>query len=336
MLVCLFAGWVGCHTLPEAKLQRFEFTKPEMGVPFRMVLYAPDHRTAETASKAAFQRIEELNQIMSDYEPDSELSLLSRTSGSGKAVPVSADLWKVLVCAQEFSKRSNGAFDVSVGPVISLWRKARREGKLPDASKLEVARNAVGWRFLKLNHRQRTVSLQVPNMRLDLGAIAKGYAVQEAIRTLREHGVTSCLVSGGGDMAVGDAPPGKPGWKVEVTSLNDPNAPPPRYAYIANRGLATSGDLFQFVTIDGVRYSHIVDPRTGIGLTDHSQVTVIARDGMTADALSTTLSVLGPEQGMKLLETFPAAAGVVARKPAEEYRFYVSRRFHRYEEARSR
>ena len=136
-------------------------------------------------------------------------------------------------------------------------------------------------------------------MRLDLGAIAKGYAVDEALRVLKKHDITRALISGGGDMAALDAPPGKKGWRVELAGAST-NSMPAEFVLLKNHALATSGDVFQHVEIAGVRYSHIVDPRTGIGLTNRSMVVVIAPNCAAADSLSTAISVLGPDAGMPL------------------------------------
>ena len=303
-----------------------------MGVPFRIVLYAPDKPSAEAGARAAFGRIRQLNTILSDYEDDSELSRLSQTAGSGQAVRVSEELWFVLQRAQKLSERTEGAFDVTVGPVVSLWRKARREQKLPDAARLAQALQAVGHGKLRLDSRRRTVQLLAPRMRLDLGAIAKGYAADEALQVLRRQGLTRALVAGGGDMALGDPPPGKKGWRIEIAPLDVTNAPPARFVLLANAGLATSGDLFQHVEIDGKRYSHIVDPRTGIGLTDHSLVTVIAADGITADSLATAVSVLGPAQGRKLIGGTKGAAAHIVRRPGETIEIAESGGFKKYYE----
>jgi thiamine biosynthesis lipoprotein len=311
---------------------RFEFTQPQMGVPFRIVLYAPDAASASNAAHAAFARIAALNQIMSDYEDDSELTLLSRTAGSGRAVKVSEDLWRVLERGQCYASRSDGAFDVTVGPVVQLWRRARRQHELPDPVRLAAALQAVGYRKLVLDSRHHTAKLTVAGMRLDLGGIAKSYAVDEALKTLRAHGVKRALVSGGGDMAASDPPPGAEGWRIEVAPLDATNAPPRCFVLLKNCALATSGDLFQYVELGGRRYSHIVDPGTGVGLTDHSLVTVLAPNGMTADALSTAVSVLGPEAGLKLVEATPRAAAHIVRKPQDQIEVFQSRRFGRFVE----
>ena len=310
-MVLLLAG---CATA-RRDTTRFEYTQPQMGLPFHIVLYAADKTSADAAAGAAFARIAELNSLLSDYDTDSELSRLSQTAGQEKAVRAGEDLWRVLARAQQLAQETDGAFDITCGPVVSLWRKARREKILPDKVKLEEARRAVGFSKLRLDARARTAELLVPYMRLDLGAIAKGYAMDEALKVLRTNGLRSALVSGSGDMMAGDAPPGTPGWRIELAPLDAPNAPPTAFVLLQNRALATSGDLFQRLEINGVRYSHIVDPRTGVGLTDHSLVVVLARDCLTADSLSTAVSVLGPARGLKLAESKSACVRIV-RQPA--------------------
>ncbi len=312
LVAAAFVG-AGCASRPGLTWQRYEFERPQMGLPFRIVLYATDGHAATNAAEAAWKRIAELNSILSDYEEQSELSRLSRTAGSGRAIPIGPDLWRVLVRSQEMSRASGGAFDVTVGPLVQLWRRARRQRALPEPDRITAARAAVGWRWVELRYPTRSVRLVAPGMRLDLGAIAKGYALDEALAVLRHQGISRALVSGGGDMVVGEAPPGEPGWKVVVAPLDSPGAPPARTVWLRWASLCTSGDVFQHVEIGGVRYSHIVDPRTGIGLTDHSLVTVIARRGIAADALSTAVSVLGPVAGIRLVERTPSADGLVVR-----------------------
>jgi len=311
-------------------LSRFEYQEAHMALPFRLVLYATNSALANAAAAAAFQRVAQLNDIMSDYDTDSELSLLSRTSGEGKAVPISDDLWRVLERAQGLAVFSEGAFDVTVGPLVNLWRKARREKKLPDPTWLANARKASGYENLRLEPKRQTAELLVPDMRIDLGGIAKGDAIDQALKVLRTNGINRALVTGGGDMAAGDPPPGKRGWRIELPPLDATNAPPTRFVLLSNAALATSGDLFQRLEIDGKRYSHIVDPRTGIGLTDHSLVTVIARDCMTADSLTKVVSVLGPEKGFLIVHEHPSAAARVVRKPGEEIELRETRTFRRF------
>lgn len=311
---------------PAGSGQRFEESQIHMGVEFKIVLYASDENVAHAAFRSAFQRIAQLDGIMSDYNPDSELSRLTGRAPTTEPVQVSDDLWHVLAASQKFSELSEGAFDVTVGPLSRLWRRARRQKELPPSDMLAAAREAVGYRHIQLSEATQSVTLDKADMRLDLGGIAKGYAADEALEALRKAGITQALVDASGDLVLGDAPPDSTGWKIGVAPL-DRDAPPSRFLLLANGAVATSGDAWQFVEIDGRRYSHIIDPRTGTGLTDHSSVTVIAKTGMQADALASTVSVLGPCAGLRLIDGIEDAAALVVRAPAGKLEIRESKRF---------
>jgi len=307
-----------CHLMPfsgdwyiraAAPPERFEFTSKHMGTTFRIVLYAEDKATAKQAADAAFARVAQLDGIMSDYKKDSELMLLCKQFANeiGQPVRVSDDLFFVLQKAEELSKQSDGAFDVTVGPVVQLWRIARRTQELPDPKEFADARAKVGYKKVKLDPHKKTVQLLTPGMQLDLGGIAKGYAADEALKLLRDKfGIKQALVAASGDIACGDAPPGKTGWQVEIAPIA--KSQKPRLLTLANSAVSTSGDLEQFVQIGGVRYSHVLDPKTGLGLTGRRSVTVIAPKGITADSMTKAVSVLPPEQAIKLVEATPGAA----------------------------
>jgi thiamine biosynthesis lipoprotein len=289
-------GWLAWWEAPRLQaqgvLERFEFRQLHMGVQARIVLYAPGSNAAATAASRAFARLAELDARLSDYRSGSELSLLP-TQPAGEPVPVSAELFAVLRRSQQLAELSGGAFDVTVGPVVALWREARRAGRLPADSAIRGAVERVGWRHLQLDPSARAVTLRKPGMRLDLGGIAKGYACDEALRVLGEAGVTRALVELGGDIAVGEAPPGEDGWPIAVATKDTTR----QVLHLARLAISSSGDSEQFVEIGGSRYSHVVDPRTGQALTSRVGVTVIGPDGLTADGLATLLSVLGPDQG---------------------------------------
>jgi thiamine biosynthesis lipoprotein len=219
----------------------------------------------------------------------------------------------VLERAQKLARRTSGAFDVTVGPYVALWRQARRTRILPPPAELRRTRASVGWRKVRLDPKQRTVHLLVPGMRLDLGGIAKGYAGDEAIATLRKNGITRALVEAGGDIVVSGPPPGQKGWRVELQNPSSVRRSQPRTLSLAHMAISTSGDTEQFVEIDGRRYSHVVDPRTGLGLTHRLMATVVARDGITADSLSTAVTVLGSQRGEALVRSIPGAQVFVRR-----------------------
>lgn len=310
---------------------RYEFQEVHMGAPIKIVLYAADEASANAAAAKAFARIGHLDKLLSDYDPDSELSRLSRTAGSGQAVEVSRELCFVLSRAQKLAEATGGAFDVTVGPYVRLWRRARRQSELPDPARLAQARQAVGYRNLELDPGRRTAKLLAPAMTLDLGGIAMGYAADEALEVLARQGVHRALIDASGDIVAGEAPPGRDGWSIGVAALGKPDSLPNRYVLLRYAAVTTSGDAFQFVEIDGVRYSHIVDPRTGLGLTEPMSVTVVAADCITADSLATAVCVLGPEKGLELIEDTAGAAGLLVRRVAERLETVESRRFDRFE-----
>ncbi|HAK95340.1 MAG TPA: FAD:protein FMN transferase [Planctomycetes bacterium] len=317
-MVAMFLTGATAARTPEA-LRRFEFSRTVMAAPMNLVLYAADPEVASRAAEAAFARARALDAIMSDYDPASELSRLSAAAGGG-FVALSDDLWRVLVRSQELSAATEGAFDVTIGPCVALWRRARRSRELPAAEELAAARARCGHRLLVLDVERRSARLDRSGMRLDLGAIAKGYAAQEALFAIEKLGVARALVDMGGDLALGDPPPGARGWRIGVAPLRD--GVPSLYLWLSRCAAATSGDVHRFVEIEGRRYSHVLDPRTGVGLTDRSCVTVVAPDAAAADALATAVSVLGPERGLALLDGKAGAAGRVVRvvDGAEEIR----------------
>ncbi|MGN6387627.1 MAG: FAD:protein FMN transferase [Verrucomicrobiota bacterium] len=303
----------GCSSTPEKKalLERYEFEEPQMGVPFKIILFARNETEATHAADLAFARIAQLNQIMSDYNTDSEITELSLSSGQNKTVKLSPDLWKVLALSQELSHRTDGAFDVTIGPCVGLWRKARREKQLPSPEQIAHFQERVGYTNLVLNAEDHSATLLKPNMRLDVGAIAKGYASDEAIKVLREAGIHSALVAASGDISLGDPPPGEDGWKVEISGYDQGNSLPGRIATLSNCGIATSGDVFQRLEINGVRYSHILDPFTCVGMTNHALSTVIAPNCTIADGLATTMTILEPERALAVANHFKAAVRII-------------------------
>jgi thiamine biosynthesis lipoprotein len=300
LLLALLAGAAVGAAGERPDFGRQEYTEVHMGMPVRITLYGPVEQ-GKAAARRGFDRIAMLDRMMSDYRPDSELRRLEERPGEW--VGVSAELFDVLARSAAISAASEGAFDPTIGPVVGLWRRARETARLPDPAELEHARTFVGWRFVELDSRRLAVRLAKSGVRLDLGGIAKGYILEAALRTLRDNGVPRALVAGGGDIVAGDPPPGASGWRVDVPGASPEFAA--RASALIRAALATSGPAAQFVVIDGTRYSHIVDPRTGVGVTHPFVVHVIARDGVTADALATALGVLGPDDARALLARFP-------------------------------
>ena len=284
-----------------AAQQRYEYREVHMGMPVRIVLYAENDSTARVAAKSAFDRIASLDNDLNDYRPGSELRRIEAAAGAW--VRIKPTTHEVLARAVEIARLTGGAFDPTIKPVVELWREARRTGRRPDPSALDSARALVSWRRLELDSATPAARLAQRGMRIDLGGIAKGFVLQQALHTLERSGITSALLEAGGDIVAGRRPPGRDGWRVDVAGAD--SAFRARAAALENLALATSGASAQYVEIDGVRYSHVVDPATGAGLADSGVVYVIASDGATADALATAVSIVKPGTARSLLARFP-------------------------------
>jgi thiamine biosynthesis lipoprotein len=299
-----------------------------MGTTFRIVLYAPDQTSAERAIANAFRRIAELDSTLSDYRETSELSRITREAVN-HPTSVSADLFNVLAAAERLSSESSGAFDITVGTLSRLWRRARRQLELPSPDDLRGALAVTGHALVKLDSKSRTVALQRAGVRLDAGGIAKGYAADQARAQLADAGFARVLVAAGGDLAIGDAPPGKRGWEVILAGLDPDRAAPSEPLVLARCGVSTSGDAEQWVQIGAVRYSHIVDPRTGMALQGRKSVSVVAANATSSDMLATALSVLGPLEGAQLVARYSGAASLVGVRGKTGDRWAKSERWDR-------
>jgi thiamine biosynthesis lipoprotein len=281
-----------------------------MGTVFRIELYAEDKEAAERAVGAAFKRIDDINAIASDYLPESELSRFNREPAD-KAVPVSADLFALISKSLDSSKQTDGAFDITVAYAVQQWRRAKRQKQLPTPDLTRKAIAMTDWKALRLDENKLTVTKLKEGLLLDLGGIGKGYAADAALAVLKARGFTRALVAGSGDLAIGDAPPGKPGWNVALRTFERPEENDRLIHVTLSRcGCSTSGDLHQFLELDGKRYSHIVNPQTGLGLTDRIACTVIAPDATTSDSLDNGMCVLGVEKGLRVAAS---VSGVVVR-----------------------
>jgi FAD:protein FMN transferase len=308
------------------RLARFEFSQTHMGTRFTIILYARDARIATRASAAAFKRIEGLDATMSDYRPTSELMTVCSKSGGGW-IKVSDDLFRILELSQEAARRTDGAFDVTVGPIVRLWRRSRRIAEMPEAQSLARALELTGYDKLKLDEKTRSVRLDKPGMLLDLGGIAKGYAADEAIAVLKKEGIRRALIAAGGDIVVSGPPPGKREWLIGIAPLEPSDEPPTAYVKLCDAAVSTSGEREQYVEIGGVRYSHITDPRTGLAVTGHSSVTVVAPTGTVSDSIATAASVLGPKRGLEIIDSIEGASALFIQATAQGVRTFQSARW---------
>lgn len=290
---------------PLAGAEVFSFSRPAMGTVFHIKLHSPDETAARRGADAAFDRVGQINETASDYLPESELSRLNKAP-ENQPVAVSADLFALVEKSIEVSRLTGGAFDITCTYAVQNWRRANRQGKLPTAERTARAIAMTDWTALRLDRPARTVTKLRPGLLLDLGGIGKGYAADQALLVLRRRGFSRALVAAGGDLAIGDPPPGKSGWDIALRTFEKPGeADRLIHVSLKNCGCSTSGDLHQFLELDGRRWSHIIDPRTGLGLTRRVACSAIAPDATTSDALATALCVMGNRQGLALIERLP-------------------------------
>ncbi len=280
-----------------------------MGTNFTIYLYARNAQHASSTFEAAFEEIERLEQALSNYRSSSELSRINRTAAR-EEVTTDPEVFGLLQTSLDYSRRTDGAFDVTVGPLMRAWGFFRGHGHYPTSQELARARENVGWQNIKLNAANHSVRFTRPGVEIDLGAIGKGYAVDRVVDVIREAGITSALVDAGSSTlyALG-APPGKSGWPVQVPRPGD-RAHTVSTVLLRDQSLSTSGSYEKFFQLNGRTYCHIMDPRTGKPVEDVLQTTVIAPDGTTTDALSTSMFVMGPVAGKELLKSVPHSSGL--------------------------
>lgn len=287
-----------------------------MGTFSRAVVIAGSERKARRCTEAAFSVQRRIDELMSYQREDSELSRINRDAAD-EPVRVNPLTFEVLQKSIYFSKLSDGAFDVTVGPLMDLWKAAGEADAPPTEETLAEARAKVGYENLILDEKNMTVRFAVKGMKIDLGGIGKGYAVDKSIEAMKDLGATGGMVDLGGNIrCFGQPPRGQEYWRV---GLQDPNVAPDDVdasrillvLAVTDEGVATSGDYRRFVKVHGEKESHILDARTGKGANKLVSDTIIAPDAIMADALSTAVNVLGPEKGLALIERLPGVEAIL-------------------------
>jgi len=287
-----------------------------MGTFARVVAVAKDPDTAQKCIQAGMAEIRRVDDLMSDFKSDSEIGR-ANTEAAEHPVQVGEWTFEVLRRSAEFSKLTDGAFDVTVGPLVDSFRTAKKTGAAPTQEQIAQARTKVGFEKLELDEQNKTVRFTVQGMRLDLGAIAKGYAVDKAIEAAKHCGAAGAMVDLGGNIrCFGSPPKGRDHWLIGV---QDPNSVVEGVGgggllltlKLTDASIATSGDYQQFALIAGKRYSHILDPHTGWSAEGLSSVTIITDNATDADALSTAVSVMGMDMGLALIEKRPNTEAIL-------------------------
>ena len=309
-----------------AQSHRYTFHRGLMGTQFNVILYAPDSLKAKQAYHAVSVRMDTLNQLMSDYLDGSEINRLSAKAGSGNWVQVSAELFDVLQKALAIARTSGGRYDPTIGPLSQLWRRAVRRNQFPTPTERQQARKSVGYQFVEMDSVTRSIRLLRPTMRLDVGGIGQGFAIDEAQKVLQRHAIQAALIDIGGDILAYGTPPGQSGWRIDVGSgkAGDQDT---LTILLKNAAITTSGDTYRFLEYKGRRYSHIMNPHSGLGLRHFVRVTVRAPDGYRADALTKVFSVAGIRKSRRLLKQYPGVAVYMVENKGGKIRSWKSENF---------
>jgi thiamine biosynthesis lipoprotein len=292
-------------TLP-AQLKRFEFTENKMGAPFTLIFYCEDSVSANALSKESFALVDRFNSIFSDYSSTSEVGKLA-SMAVVKDQKVSDELFGLIQISKQAWIRSGKTFDITIGALTQLWRKAKKENRFPTPVEIKEAKDKTGFEKLIINGSTQTISFKKPGMSFDFGGIVPGYVAQKVMDLLKSKNIGNALVDASGDIVTGESPPGNAGWTVGI------NFPESRYEMLdeklelKNFAVSTSGDVYRYIIHEGKRYSHIIDPKTGYGVTSQRNVTVINKHGADADWLATACSVLPIKKALALAKKEHAA-----------------------------
>lgn len=317
----LLAGGCGRHAEPARDPMRtaagaYERAWPVMGTMLHVTVWDEEESEAAVIAQAVRAEVALLDSLLSNYRDDSDVSRVNAAAGSGAWVAVSPMTVEALGAALAFAEATGGAFDPTVGPVVDVWGFYREEGAMPSASAIDSARALTGWQLVEMDRSPPRVRLPRAGMRLDFGAIGKGFAVSRTLEVARDRGAERIMVDVGGNIGVSGSAPGGGDWRL---GLRHPRLPELPFAIIdvARGALATSGDYERYFEHGGVRYAHIIDPRTGWPVQGVASVSVLAPDGTASDGLSTSLFVLGVERGCAFIEALPGVAAVWVRAPEQ-------------------
>jgi thiamine biosynthesis lipoprotein len=285
-------------------LARYQGARMSMACVYSIVVYGDDAASLPRIVDAALDEVDRIDRLMSHYKPDSPLSRLNRTAAQGP-MPVDDELFGFIVESLNYSRDSDGAFDITVGPLMKAWGFFRGDGRIPTDPEISELRTRIGYQHVIVDTAERTIRFDRPGVELDLGGIAKGYAVDRAVSVLRHYPITAALVSAGGSTLYGlGAPPGRKGWEVSIQDPIDPRRIA-RGVVLKDRALSVAGSSEKFFEVGGVRYSHIMDPRTGRPVQGVLSVAVLAGSGTVGDALDDAFFVEGVEKSREHVRRLP-------------------------------
>lgn len=326
-LICLLI-FQGCS---QNRDELIEFHGNTMGTTYNIKIVVGSNQTVpENFGEEIDLALKNFNQIMSTYIPDSELSKINQAPRDGW-LTVSSSLYHLLDMSQQISKKSDGAFDVTVGPLVNLWGfgPTKRERQVPSEAELAEARARVGYQFIQLSSQRRAVNKSA-DVYIDLSAIAKGYGTDVIAGLLKDRGFTNFMVEIGGELNLQGYNVEDKLWRIGVEKPTLGHEGAVQAISIYNAGVATSGDYRNYMEVDGKRFSHTIDPATGEPISHNlASVTVVAPTGAEADALATAINVMGPEKGMAYAERYNLAIYMIVRND-EGFHSIHSQAFERY------
>lgn len=311
-----------------AQLKRYEFTENKMGSPFNIIFYHSDSLKAISLQKQCFAIVNSLNDIFSDYTLNSEVGKLTLLNPLQEQ-KISDELFSMVMYSKNVYAASYKSFDITMGALTHLWRKAKKENRFPQDEEIKAAKQLTGFKNLILDPEKRTIAFKKQGMQLDFGGIVKGYTAQRVIEFLKTNGTPIALVDAGGDIVVSSPPPFKDGWKIAINIPESGFELWNKNLELKNCAVATSGDIYRFIIHDGKKYSHIIDPKTGYGVTSLRNVTVITKDGAAADWLATACSILPIKKALRLVRNQHAGVFIATIKN-EKIKIYKSQYFDRF------
>jgi thiamine biosynthesis lipoprotein len=285
----------------------------KMGSAFNLIIVSADSNKANHLARKSYELVDSLSHIFSNYDSSSELSKINASAGL-LPYKMSRAMLDLVQKSQYAYIQSKGAYDISIGPLSSLWRNARKAKLFPEASTVLATKKLVGFAQIKINKRLGTIFLPNANMQLDFGGIAKGYIAQWVINFLKANGIQQALVDAGGDIVMSGAPLTQQGWLIGVNLPETTDQLLNKKLQLSNCSVATSGDVYQFIEYKGVKYSHIINPLTGYGVTNLRNVTIVAKTGATADWLATACSILPIKEAKQLAISHQAALLITTLK----------------------
>ena len=299
--------------LLQAQTRKFSYSEMKMGSAFNLIIVSADSNKANHLARKSYELVDSLNHIFSNYDSSSELSKINASAGL-LPYKMSTAMLDLVQKSQYAYIQSKGAYDISIGPLSSLWRNARKAKLFPEASTVLATKKLVGLNQVKINKRLGTIFLPNANMQLDFGGIAKGYIAQWVINFLKANGIQQALVDAGGDIVMSGPPLNQQGWLIGVNLPETTDDLLNKKLQLSNCSVATSGDVYQFIEYKGVKYSHIINPLTGYGVTNLRNVTIVAKTGATADWLATACSILPIQEAKQLAISHQAALLITTLK----------------------